>query len=228
LTICAFCFFIYTTEDGSTKFNLSIMHVAELFVVLAVLFGAQGETIEAVENTGAFECPCLQKIPPLARTALDELGYPPGFGKLCKPHDENVVMSGCQTGNTNMPSYCTSPWCYVDSETCGINKEKCIADGGVIGSLASPYCRSRTRTSSPVLDGILNTTAETFYSYDACGYSDTYDSSVSLSLPIQGHNIHVALSEWAPWVYPLSSYPILSVIVSQAACQNPRVSSSVL
>ena len=204
------------------------MHVAELFVVLAVLFGAQGETIEAVENTGAFECPCLQKIPPLARTALDELGYPPGFGKLCKPHDENVVMSGCQTGNTNMPSYCTSPWCYVDSETCGINKEKCIADGGVIGSLASPYCRSRTRTSSPVLDGILNTTAETFYSYDACGYSDTYDSSVSLSLPIQGHNIHVALSEWAPWVYPLSSYPILSVIVSQAACQNPRVSSSVL
>ena len=90
----------------------------------------------------------------------------------CKAYEQIHSTFGCGASGAQ-PGYCAAKWCYIDYEKCPIDKAKCEAAGGVVGSYTSPYCRERAMKSSSV---ITNYTPN-FYSYSTCGMLDTYSES---------------------------------------------------
>jgi hypothetical protein len=149
---------------------------------------------------GAFECPCSEEIPQVARSALELQGYPRGYGEGCNKHDDGNAQSGCGSGVADPPSYCSSPWCYVDAEKCLVNERKCLESGAVTGSNMSPYCRSREMSIS----ALLNASQGIFYSYHTCGAIDRYTSITSgdkFARELKGSNIVIALTESKPWTF---------------------------
>jgi hypothetical protein len=178
---------------------MPMVHFCLILVALPLVVRGQ----ESATPTAAFECPCISELSPAARSALSALGYPSGYGETeCKNYDETLAVSGCDSSVAKLPDYCTRPWCYVDAETCAVNKHKCEEAGGNVGSLVSPYCRSRDMQNSIVFGGLLNSTQSVFYSYATCGATNSYaHSGGELVRSIKGNNIIIALSESKPWAF---------------------------
>ena len=124
---------------------------------------------------GAFECPCISNSTggalAAASAALVAKGYPPDYGfQGCQAYDAGLALEGCDV--LSPPEYCSRAWCYVDAERCPENAQKCIAEGGEVGSRTSPYCREREHERSVVLG--QTGAADMLYSYATCGNVDYY------------------------------------------------------
>jgi hypothetical protein len=136
-----------------------------------ILVGTGGKAVSAIIPSqfpeGAPSCPCITSPSPLLaplKTALVQSGQADDYGTTgCLPHDAGI-SEGCEA---NQSSYCLNPWCYVDVDRCAIDEDMCKQAGGVVGSDASPYCRSRRSNPSPILAG------EYYYSYSTCGVLNT-------------------------------------------------------
>jgi len=89
----------------------------------------------------------------------------------------------------------------VDADKCPVDKTRCTAAGGVVGSYVSPYCRSRKMTPSIVLSSALNGTHRPYYSYSTCGAMDTFAPLQLLAEDIVGNNLVVAITESKPWTF---------------------------
>ncbi|CAE7730767.1 unnamed protein product [Symbiodinium necroappetens] len=164
-----------------------------LFRALLILLAAD---TPSGSGSGAAVCPCINSSSPLYsayESALVAGGLPATFGLSgCAAHDSNVSMFGCAT---NALPFCLNPWCYVDMDLCPENRELCEAAGGILGSQASPHCRTRKHNAGGT--NILNLSEH--YSYETCGSRNVYDTSELLE-PIAGRTIRAAAAAWAPWV----------------------------
>ena len=88
----------------------------------------------------------------------------------------SVCRGDCTSANP--PSFCPRRWCYVDPETCGVDKQKCLAEGGQPGSDEPKHlaaCRSRVSNPSECL-GPLVGKDQAHYSYQTCGDFNVYDT----------------------------------------------------
>ena len=171
-------------HDGGNRSIVELVPGQESLAVTVKLYDSQGGLVKGSEDiiemvicpistgtAGAFECPCMTALAPAVRAALEGLGYPLGYGQHgCKTHDDGLAISGCESGVQNLPSFCKSPWCYVDADKCPVNVDRCESAGGTVGSKVSPFCRSQTMTPSIVLADEL----KVYYSYATCGAVDTY------------------------------------------------------
>ena len=114
-----------------------------------------------------------------------------------------------------LTSIIASPWCYVDMEKCPVQKTKCEAAGGLLGSTISPYCRERESTASFILhhsvDGAFSNRTSVdypvpYFSYTTCGALDAYQlthyGEEQIFKEIGGHNLIVSApkEKYAPWV----------------------------
>ncbi|KAJ1477027.1 hypothetical protein T484DRAFT_1822784 [Baffinella frigidus] len=82
--------------------------------------------------TGAPECPCLPESSPkfaAARAIFVRLGYAAGYGEQgCQAYDENNALDA-NCVKTEPSQYCTKKWCYVDTDLCPEDADKCTAAG---------------------------------------------------------------------------------------------------
>ena len=175
-----------------------LLGVTVVAAVLAVTCGSP--TNSDPPPNGAVECPCLNSSSPAAAlisAELQALGYAADYGLSgCKAYDLDTPQQGCNVANP--PSYCGSPWCYVDMDTCPVHLERCTAAGGVFGSDRSPYCRQREHAQSTVLS-----TNAAYYSYASCGVLDTFGPAHIKSLA-QNRHLRLAVSPdaYPPWTIP--------------------------
>jgi len=170
-------------------------------VVAAVLTGTcSSPTNPDPPLGGSFECPCLNSSSPataLISAELQALSYAADYGLSgCNKYDLNNPLQGCDVANP--PSFCGSPWCYVDMERCPIHMQRCTAAGGVFGSDRSPYCRQREHVQS-----VIVSTNVAYYSYTTCGALDTYGPGLIKS-QAQNRHLRLAVSSdaYPPWTMP--------------------------
>ena len=78
--------------------------------------------------------------------------------------------------------------CYIDIDVCQINQTTCETKG-IIGSYASPSCRTRGHAHSQLFDA--------YYSYETCGELDTYKSSKS----IPGRVMQASVTDAFPFAF---------------------------
>ena len=149
----------------------------------------------ASDNSGYPECPCITNSSAKFtqyENALIAAGIRPTYGITgCAAHDSNYSLFGCEQ---NQASFCQNPWCLVDMDVCPYNRELCEAAGGTLGSDVSPYCRTRGRNPSSLLN-----ISDMHYSYETCDSVNNYDTS-DLVEPVVGRMIRAAADAWAPWI----------------------------
>ena len=189
---------------------------AHLLVVLALsIIGMAGANVDALDATregppptGASECPCLNGTESeyaAARAAFVSLGYPAGYGMQgCKSYDVGLTFDGCNAADP--PPFCDKPWCYVDSEKCGVNADKCKMAGGQVGGEVSPYCRGRDHVSSGALPATFENSSPAgasrpSYSYTTCGVVDLY-GPLQMAKTVGTHHLRVSIPSdpYPPWV----------------------------
>lgn len=170
--------------------QLVLAHARMIFAILAMA------TCDVLAGDGAFECPCLTNSSATWSAISTELvshGHPSDYGlQGCSAYDTGLVQSGC---SLNEASFCQSEWCYVDVEACNYDEEECIGAGGLPGSYASPYCRTRLMVQSSLLS-----TPGALYSYETCGYRNSYDLSAIME-PVAGTVVTFAADEWGYYIY---------------------------
>ena len=164
---------------------MRVAAVAAVAVLLGTAHGSDEATRKGPPPHGADECPCLGPADSryaAMRAQLAAAGYPDGYGmEGCKAYDEKSLLMGCHVANP--PEFCRKPWCYVDMELCPMDADKCAAQGGLVGSEISPFCRQRDHEVSIVQKDTVAAAAhqnltvsqrQAFYSYATCGAVDVY------------------------------------------------------
>eukprot|EP00961_Rhodomonas_salina_P256576 3467086-Rhodomonas_salina.1 len=138
-------------------------------------------------------CPCLNSSSSQYATVLEWMAanaYPLDYGLAgCRAYDNNSALTGCDSGNP--AEHCAAKWCYVDSDLCPISRTRCEAQGFVVGSFESPYCRERDMSESKKMPSAV-------YSYETCGYLNAYDST-RISQLFAGNRIHIAIADSQPY-----------------------------
>eukprot|EP00913_Durusdinium_trenchii_P024487 g22988.t1 len=139
------------------------------------------------EGAGSFECPCISSRSAGFASLQQQLiarGMERDYGTQgCRAYDDADSASPCGTGEGGE---CQSSWCYVDMDACLQNETACVAAGGVLGSYDSEHCRTRLTMAST-----LNLSA--FFSYETCGYVNTYNDSTKLFETVAGKSKDDAL-----------------------------------
>jgi hypothetical protein len=169
-----------------------------------------------MDPSGAYECRCLTSLPPDVATLYGARGFPANYGVgSCMAHDKNLANTsaqaevGCVPG-PNQANYCGFEWCYVDPDTCGVDKLGCEALGFKVGSYDSILCRARdkTRESYAWLEGKGKNASNVFFSYQTCGNLDFYTREVDEKRTVQStiagrfFTAVIPSDALAPWVYP--------------------------
>jgi len=141
----------------------------------------------------ASECPCLTNSSSEWHALQEKIvaaGFPSNYGlEGCQAYDHGYDLPhGCNESSSHPckvectssgHDYCQSRWCYVDVARCRYNEQQCSSMGFTKGSLSHPSCRTREMSLSNV---ILN--SSTHYSYQTCGYLNTYEDAHRRSMNI--------------------------------------------
>jgi hypothetical protein len=169
-----------------------------------------------MDPNGAYECRCLPSLPPDVAPLYRARGFPANYGVgSCMAHDKNLANTsaqaevGCVPG-PNQANYCGFEWCYVDPDTCGIDKLGCEELGFKVGSYDSILCRARdkTRESYAWLEDKGKNASNVYFSYQTCGNLDFYTREVDEKRTVQStiagrvFTAVIPSDALAPWVYP--------------------------
>ncbi|CAE7313324.1 GLR3.4 [Symbiodinium sp. CCMP2592] len=152
-------------------------------------------SLQASDQAGAPECPCISNSSAIyeqLRTVLVAGGFPPDYGATgCRAYAAGTSLDGCS--GEDAPAHCSNPWCYVDMSVCPVNEDLCHAAGAALGSDISPYCRTRPRDYTILLN------MSVYYSYETCGSVNLYDPTRH-SKELGGNILRAVVAPYPPWV----------------------------